>query len=131
MNPRYGWLVGALGAGQLALAALSGWWGLLLTWSGISFLAVGLAYVWLGPCVFGKNAKGRLCPWRTALSLPYLLLTWTVWELQRRSSREALCHEIIPNLWLGRRPLPTEIPEACPVVVDLTCEFPESRRSRR
>lgn len=126
MNPRYGWLVGGLGAGQLALAAFSGWWAPLLVWSGISFLGVGLAYLRLGPGIFGKGVKGRLCPWRTTFFLPYLLLTWAVWELQRRSSREPLCHEIIPGLWLGRRPLPAEIPECCRLVVDLTCEFPES-----
>jgi protein-tyrosine phosphatase len=126
MNRRYGVLLGALGLAQAVLAFGIGAWGAPLIWSAASFLGMTAAYLGVGPRLLGKRENGRLAPLSTLVLLPYLLLTWSVWELQRRSSRDPVCHEITPGLWLGRRPLTGEIPEACRVVVDLTCEFPES-----
>jgi protein-tyrosine phosphatase len=38
---------------------------------------------------------------------------------------EAVWSEVRPGLWIGRRPLGGEIPEAARLVIDLTCEFGE------
>jgi protein-tyrosine phosphatase len=60
--------------------------------------------------------------------LPYLLLTWFVWHVQRLLSREACCNEVAPGLWVGRRPSARELPPDVGLVVDLTAEFAAPRR---
>jgi protein-tyrosine phosphatase len=62
--------------------------------------------------------------------LPYLLLAWTVWHLQRWLSREPCCHEVAPGVWLGRRPLQRDLPPGVALVVDLTAEFFAARGVR-
>jgi hypothetical protein len=66
----------------------AGWW---LCWPGGSFLLVAAAYAGLGPRVFGKRRDGRLAWWAVLLLLPYLVLTWLVWFVQHRLSREPYC----------------------------------------
>jgi protein-tyrosine phosphatase len=107
----------------LALAILVGGWAWLLLWPTLSFGLVGAGYAGLGPRVFGKRPDGRLAAWAVLILLPYLLLTWGLWHLWRYLSREPACHEVIPGLWLGRRPLPHELPPGTDLVVDLTAEF--------
>jgi protein-tyrosine phosphatase len=106
----------------------AGW---VLLWPAISFLAVAAAYAGLGPVVFGKRPNGSLAPWAVLLLLPYLALTWLTWHLQRRLTREEPCNEIVPSLWLGRRPFAHELPASVVLVVDLTAEFAAPRWLRR
>ncbi|HTU93187.1 MAG TPA: hypothetical protein VMF69_24115, partial [Gemmataceae bacterium] len=105
----------------------AGW---LLMWPSLSFLVVAAAYAGLGPCLLGKRGDGSMALWAVFLLLPYLLLTWSLWYVQRRFSREPCCNEITPGLWIGRRAIAQELPPRIDLVIDLTAEFPEPRRIR-
>src|SRR5207244_1868915 len=109
------------------LAVLFGGWCWPLLWPALSFGVVAAGYAGLGPRIFGKRPTGRLSWWAVLLLGPYLLLTWALWHLHRRVSREPCCHEVAPALWLGRRPLAHELPDGVVLVVDLTAEFPAAR----
>lgn len=95
----------------------------LLLWPATSFAVLGLAYLGLGPRSVGKRQDGRIAPWALLLHLPYLGQTYLLWHLQRLLSREEAANEVAPGVWVGRRPYPSELPPACALVVDLTCEF--------
>lgn len=123
----YSFALTLLGVAQLVLAWDKGLAGWLSAWSGVSFAVAGLGYGRLGPRVFGKRADGRMAWPNVALLLPFLLLTWGLWHLQRRLGREAGCHEIAPGLWLGRRPFPADLPPGVTLIIDLTAEFPAAR----
>ena len=101
------------------------WW--ILLWPAASFALVGLAYVKLGPMIFGKDDNGRLAPFVVLVLLPYLLYLWTIWYLVRIFRRENAYDEICPDLVIGRRLLSFEVPERIEHVIDLTCEFNESK----
>jgi protein-tyrosine phosphatase len=45
--------------------------------------------------------------------------------------REPCFQEAAPDLYVGRWPRPSELPEGCRLVVDLTTEFPEARAITR
>ena len=94
-----------------------------ILWSGGSFVVVGAAYGFLQPGVFGKNDKGRQHPLNQILLAPFLLYAWSVWHLGRLLSREDICNEVAPGLWIGRRPLLGEIPKGVEWIIDLTAEF--------
>ncbi|MGK7904670.1 MAG: hypothetical protein AB4352_25345 [Hormoscilla sp.] len=96
----------------------------LLCWCGVSFIIVGIAYGGLGAKVFGKQSDGSMAWWAIALLWPYLLLTWSMWHVQRIASKEKCCHEVGPGIWLGRRPYLQELPANINLIVDLTAEFP-------
>jgi protein-tyrosine phosphatase len=71
----------------------------------------------------GKQAPGSLPFWSLIVHLPYFVLTHSLWHLQRILGREDPANEVAPCIWVGRRPYPNELPPACKLVVDLTCEF--------
>ncbi len=114
-----------IGVAQIALGFLYHSVAWLLGWSGASFIAVGLAYVWQKPGIFGKRPDGTLTPWRVVLLWPYLLFTWVAWYLGSRLSREAPGHLIAPGLWLGRRAYGRELPADISLIVDMTAELSE------
>src|SRR5262245_61817349 len=123
-------LVFAVFAAYLAtLAVLLAPWGLPLLWPSLSFALVAVAYAGAGPRLFGKRPDGRLAWWAVVLLLPFLLFAWGVWHLQRLG-KEAPAHEVAPGLWLGRRPLPHEVPPEVGLIVDLTVEFVALARVR-
>lgn len=103
--------------------------GVGFAWAGTSFLLIGAAYAGLGARVLGKRTNGRLQWWTVMLLLPFFLLIWVTWWLARLFSRENCCDEIVPGLWLGRYPLPGEVPERASRVVDLAAEFPRLQRT--
>ena len=117
-------LVFLLLAVQLSvLATVIGGWGMLLLWPATSFFLVSLAYFGAGPRVFAKRPDGTRNPVVTALLLPYLVFTYAVWWIACRLSREPIRHEIMPNLFLGRRASLRELPTNVELVIDLTSEF--------
>jgi protein-tyrosine phosphatase len=124
LNSKYTLLFVLMGLGQLYLGVQSGYMGFLWFWSGVSFLIVAAGYGGLGTQVFGKRPEGTLPWWSLMLLLPYLLLTWGLWHLQRWLSKEPCHHQVTSNLWLGRRALRQELPEGVALIVDLTAEFP-------
>lgn len=119
-----------IGAGQLALAALHPRGAWILIWSGLSFCAVAAAYARQRPRVFGKRMDGTMAWGPCASLLPFLLLTWLLWYCQTRLSREAVCNEVAPGLWLGRRVGLKELPPGVTLIVDLTSEFGEPQAVR-
>jgi protein-tyrosine phosphatase len=118
---------GLFAAYLIALAVLLGGWAWLLAYPAGSFLLFAAAYAGVGPRLFGKRSDGRLAWWAVVLLAPVLLMLWCVWQAQRFFRREACCHEVAPGVWLGRRPLPHELPAGVVLVVDLTAEFPAPR----
>jgi len=111
------------GLALLATAVNLGGLAWLLCWPCASFLLVGLAYLGLGPGVFGKRADGRITWWNWLVLLPFLGLTWLVWHLVRLVSREPACHEVGANLFVGRRLFAHEVPPSVTLIIDLTAEF--------
>lgn len=120
-----------LGLYLAVVAFLLEGWGWLLLWPALSFLLLGLAYAGLGSALLGKQTGGSLAWWAVLLLLPYLLITWGIWHVQRRVSREPVCNEVVSGVWIGRRPLAHELPDGVNLVVDLTAEFPVCRGVRR
>ncbi len=107
----------------------SGW---VLVWSGIGFVIVGAAYAKFGPKVFGKKLDGDRSWLNRIILFPFLVLNVTMWHLRHRLlSREDVCNEIAPGVWLGRRPLDSELPNDVRTVVDLTAEFSATPRARK
>ncbi len=102
----------------------------VLLWPGVSLLLVAAGYFGLGPRIFGKRPDGTMPRQSVAVLLPYLLLTWGTWYLLRLLSREDCYNELVPGLFVGRRPLASDLPKDVAVVVDLTAEFSEHRSVR-
>jgi protein-tyrosine phosphatase len=102
----------------------------LLLWPAISFLLVAAAYAGLGPGVFGKRASGRMEWWTVLILLPFLLILWGLWHLNRLLTREPCWNEVAPGLFLGRRAFRGELPPDVGLIVDLTAEFFEPRGIR-
>ncbi|MEO7902575.1 MAG: dual specificity protein phosphatase family protein [Capsulimonas sp.] len=127
---KYAFTLALIGIAQLYFAREAGPWGWLLAWSGLSWLLVGAAYQPIGPRVFGKRVDGTMAGVNVALLLPYLAVTWGLWEIQKRLSREERSHEIVKGLWLGRRCSESELPPGTMLVADLTAEFGEPRKVR-
>lgn len=106
-------------------AARHSGWMLLVLWPALSFGLVGLAYLFYGPQLFGKQSDGQLLRSRVLLLLPYLVYLWTIWHGLRLVKREPAYNHLTDNLLIGRRLLAGELPEEVDTVLDLTCEFQE------
>ena len=114
-----------LGLALVALSISSRTW--LLTWFGVCFLTVASAFGWFGPNVLGKRENGKITPIFQILLLPYFLMTWILWHIQRLLTTESPVNEICHGIWLVRRPVSKEIPTGVTLVIDMTAEFPASR----
>jgi protein-tyrosine phosphatase len=123
---KYPLLFGGMAIGWLAIAVARGgaWW--VAVWPATAFALVAAAYGGAGVGVFAKRPDGRMAWWAVALLLPFLLMTWTVWHLQHWRDGNRSC-QIRPGLWIGRRPLCSDLPEDVRLVVDCTAEFPVAR----
>jgi len=105
----------------LILAATLRSWTWLLIWPAVSLLLVALGYFALGPAVFQK-AQGRQSWPARLLLLPYLLGAWISYRLFTRSA--PAMHQIIPDVYLGRRPRADDLDHCHAVaVLDMTGEF--------
>jgi protein-tyrosine phosphatase len=113
-----------IGGGFLAEAVILRGLAWVLLWPGAAFLVVGAAYAGLGARVLGKRPDGRIAWPAQVVLLPYLLVVRLLWNLHRRFSASPCCDEVVPGLWVGRRPGRGELPEGVRLVVDLTAEFP-------
>ena len=103
---------------------ISPWIGWLVCWAGVSCLLVGAAYAGLGPRVFGKRPDGRLAWWSRLLLLPYLAAYQLLWHVVRITGHEPACHQVAKGVYLGRRPLLSDLPKGVARIVDLCVEFP-------
>jgi protein-tyrosine phosphatase len=122
---KYGFVLLLLGMVLAAEAFVHHGAAWLLLWPAVSFLVVAVAYLGLGPAVFGKRPRGRLAWHSTMLLLPFHLFSWAIWHFLRLTSREDCCNEVMPGLIVGRRPLAHEVPDHVSLVIDLTAEFNE------
>jgi protein-tyrosine phosphatase len=95
-----------------------------------AFCMVALAHFGAGARVFGKGPAGRLGVMACLAMGPYLGLSYFLWWMNACTSREACCHEVVPGIWLGRRPGASEVPTGVRVVADLTAEFHEGTHVR-
>jgi protein-tyrosine phosphatase len=128
-----------LGLGMLLLAGLGLWEStparVVAGYSAVSFLALGLGYVFRFPAIWMKRRGGAIHPVSFGLFLPLHLLNWICLRLATRKARYPARHEIAPNLWLGQRPFATEaramLAKGNWAVVDLTSEFQEVQELRR
>ncbi len=116
-----------IGIAQIILSLEVGRFGWLLGWSGLSWILVGAAYRFHTPALFGKRSDGRMAWWSVILLFPYLAVTWLLWVMQTRLTREPRHHEIVSSLWLGRYCSQDELPSGVVRIVDLTSEFPEPK----
>ncbi len=129
---KYSLLFGALSIMLLYYALKLGGFYYILIWGAVSFGVVSLAYLHLGPGVYGKGPDGVMQPVNIMILLPYLIFLWGVWHLLRLIKKEPPYSRLSEDLYIGRRLLPGELPDEIEVVVDLTCEFcePKSIRSK-
>ncbi|MDY7091730.1 MAG: hypothetical protein SX243_02025 [Acidobacteriota bacterium] len=104
-----------------------GWWWLLV-WCTVAWWWVALGFLRRDARHLGKRTDGSLQPVVAVLLLPYLAFVLGLfyakrWVLRRESSVD----QVAPGLFLGRRPLPGEIPKEVELVVDLSAELPKPR----
>jgi hypothetical protein len=105
----YGILFLILGSILVLQAGMLGGVYWILARPGLSFGVVAAAYLGLGPGIFGKRANGTMAWYSVAILLPYLLLTWLTWHVVRLTSRKECCNEVVPGLYVGRRPIAAEV----------------------
>lgn len=96
-----------------------------MTWLGLSFSALGMAYLFNKPSLLGKGAEGSMAWWSWLGFLPLHIFIHAVWHLWRVFSREHPADMVTERLTVGRRLLGSEVPLGVELVVDLTSEFPE------
>jgi len=121
---KYGVLLPLIGLVMFYLAYLYSAVAALFMWGGVSFVVVGICYLYNFPYIFGKRPDGKLRLPSKVILLPYLIISWGSWHLERCISKENVYDEIVPGIWLGRRPFDTELPSEVAAIVDLAAEFP-------
>ena len=131
MQMKYATIFFIFGALLAFLALRAQPFSLLLVWPALSCILLALGYAGIGPGILGKSSNGSLVWWSILLFLPYLMLSYLLWHFRRCMSRDPAANEIVPNVWLGRRPLPADIPRNVDTIVDLTAEFSEIRAVMR
>lgn len=104
------------------------WW--VCCWPALSFGWVSLAYLLSRPKMFGKRRTGSLQLGHQLLLFPFTLCNQGLWHLLRVIRREEPFHQLKPDLFVGRRLLPSEFPDEFEYVLDLTADFSEPRKIR-
>ncbi|WP_372369523.1 dual specificity protein phosphatase family protein [Candidatus Uabimicrobium sp. HlEnr_7] len=108
-------------------AFIFGGWHYLWLWPAISFAVIGISYIKATVKFFGKKANGRIDFKAMIILFPYLVLLWIIWHVVRFVQKEKAYHTINDNIIIGRRLLDYEIPVGIDNIIDLTCEFQESK----
>jgi protein-tyrosine phosphatase len=103
----------------------------IFLWSALSLGVVGFAYLSSKVELFGKQSNGSMNLLSVVVLLPYFLCVWGAWHLLRFLRNESAYDELLPNIFIGRRLLPRELPPTVTMLLDLTCEFPEPARLRK
>jgi protein-tyrosine phosphatase len=119
-------LAGLYAAGAVGVLALALWWGgvgLWLCWLAASLAAVSLNYLGLGARGFRMSASGAQHWSARCLFAPYrFFAALNAWAWTRRLPPGA---EVLPGLWLGRRPSLVEWQAAGqPLLFSLCAELP-------
>ena len=105
----------------------------ILLWPALSMLIMSLAYLFNRPSlVLGKKSDGNINLFLLLLNFPWLLLTWCVFRMQLLVGKESFSDQIEgTNIWISRRPISKDNLSVFDVVVDLTCEFPRTKKSQK
>lgn len=127
MSLKYAAAFSIMAAAMVVLAIVRGGLGLLWLWPAVSSAIVAAGYAGLGPRVLRKRLDGSRAIAATVIHLPFLFLVMLIYHLRRAISGRACCQQVLPGLWLGRRPLPHEVPPDVELVIDLTAEVNEPR----
>jgi protein-tyrosine phosphatase len=130
ISMKYALMLVMLGLAQVIFAYDAGIFSWLFLWSGLSWIFAGGAYGFVGARAFGKRNDGSMVWWNVLLFFPYLAATWLLWYTQKSLTKEPLCNQVSPGVWLGRRCSASELPSGVGMVVDLTAEFAEMRQVR-
>lgn len=107
----------AIGLSSEGLARALSWW---------VALACGLsatAYLANWPGIYGKR-DGRLVPWRTAATLPFIAAYRVAATIRRLIRTHETWNEVAPGLFVGGRVSAQELPPGTQQVIDLTSEVP-------
>ena len=96
----------------------------ILLWPVINLNVLAVAYVINLPnLILGKQKNGKVNPILLLINLPWLLLTWFIFKIQIKLSRENFADKIgNTNIWISRRPSGESL-EEYDLVIDLTAEF--------
>lgn len=105
-------------------------WSIVLAWPAVAFVLVAGAYVVRAPRLLGKRLDGTVHPAARAFFAPFTAFAWLSWHGYRLATREDVCNEVAPKLWLGRRPYAHDLPPGVEVVVDVTAELPAEHAVR-
>jgi hypothetical protein len=102
---------------------------LIVLSASVSFLGVGLSYVFRSPKLFLKTRRGSLSPFSFVFFWPYHFMNFLSLAAFRFFSTKPAFHEILPGLFLGCRLFPSDQLKMANLniqsVLDLTCEFGE------
>lgn len=97
-------------------------------WPAVSWLGLAYAYLRNRPKILGKRSDGTLHWLAVVFFLPHLAVGEIFFHFKRLVLKLEPCwNEIAPGLYIGRRPLPHELPADARWVVDLTAELFEPR----
>jgi len=98
----------------------------ILLWPAAVMLAIAVIYLARAPGAFGKRQNGTLAWYAWVLWGPWLVYMWIAHEGARKLTKEPVGNEVMPGLWVGRRPAAGELPAGVAIVVDLCAEFPKA-----
>lgn len=127
---RYGWLaivlgLASLGAIQRGMVRGYTWHTItvVLLWCTASAVLLHLAYEENDPHAFAKRAEGSLPLWARIVLLPFYAPFWMRQIALSVFSREPASNQLIPGVYIGRRPVRCgDVPNGTSVVVDLAAE---------
>lgn len=99
-------------------------WALL--WPALNLLMLAVAYTLRKPSmILGKTSEGRISKILLLVNLPWLLLSWAVFWIQSKLSRESQVDQIgESNFYIGRCPFHGADLSSYGLIIDLTAEFP-------
>ncbi|MFO7565290.1 MAG: hypothetical protein R6X02_21790 [Enhygromyxa sp.] len=121
---RYGLIFTTIALSFLAAAArVEGAAMGLLLWFALGFGLIAAAYLLERPQLFGKRPNGTLAPWAVVIALPVVLLNYALWTCKTLLRGEPANHEVAPGIFVGRLPLPGDLPPGITTIVDLTSEL--------
>ncbi len=99
---------------------------LWLLWPTVSWLGLTYAFLRNRPTLLGKRADGTLSLSPALVFLPHLAASEAYFHFKRLVLRLEPCwNEVAPGIYIGRRPLPRELPGDVRWIVDLTAELHE------
>ena len=99
---------------------------LALLWPAASWLALTWAYLKNRPEMLGKRPDGTFRLPSALLLLPHLAACEIYFHFKRLVLKLEPCwNEVVPGIYIGRRPQPGELPGGVRWIVDLTAELYE------